>query len=321
MKTLGSLIGIAILLHTGPRTALAQSVAPSEAPPPSTLTSTPPTAPGAPPAPASDVGAAPSVGEPAAPSQAPWPSTAAAAPRLVWPASRGQVCGSRAECLPGLRCLKNVCVEERAYLWWLAERAQAEDKYAPAGQSTEDASNDATRVYLGGAIGGMFPVVWANAGGPYGGVGEGVQLAFRFGALVYGRIQFQLEVSPVTTVLSSLAQGPIGMFEATGSVAYLIPMSDMVSWVLRMGGGGGALLGGGFSTTGFAEFRADVLGVAIRTSEHLLIEFNVPSFRVIVPVGSLTSLSSSTPGLPTGFSVSDGFMLHFVTSMGVTYLF
>jgi hypothetical protein len=296
VRTFCSLAGVAALLCTWSRTALAQPVEPTESVPPS-----PPPA------------AAPAT--PPAVVPAPSPSSGVARPgagqHSEGYAGPGHTCSFRAECRAGLRCLKNVCVEESKYARWLTEEARDEDKYAPMSAQVAEAASDTTRLYLGGAIGGVLPVGWIGPGT----VGEGVQLALRFGVLVDEHIQFQLELSPLTTGLFNLANGSnlspsvIGMFEATGSVGYLIPMSDMASWILRVGGGGGALMGSGLSTLGFAEFRADVLGVAIRTSEHLFVECNIPSFRVIVPV----STASAYP--------QPGIMLQWVTNVGVTYVF
>lgn len=135
---------------------------------------------------------------------------------------------------------------------------------------------------MGGVVGGLLPVVWSN-------FGAGAQLAVRGGMLING-FQLQLEVAPAT-VIAGIGRDALALLDVTGSVGYLIPMNEMVSWIVRFGGGGGAVLGipscstGGPCSTasiGFGEFRADVAGVAIRTSKHLMIECNAPSFRVMV---------------------------------------
>ena len=198
----------------------------------------------------------------------------------------GSPCGARTDCHDGLHCVDKVCVDEEAFL-----------------SRSQDGVSNTTRVYLGGAIGGFLPAYSGE-----GALGEGVQFAWRFGVLIAGHFQLQLEVSPLSTALFKLAPNPVGVFEVTGTAGYLIPISDMVSWMFRFGGGGGALFSEGNPAIAFGEFRADVVGVAIRTSEHLLVEFNGPSFRVMFPQRS-------------GPLYAESVIMSWVTNVGVSYLF
>ncbi len=203
-----------------------------------------------------------------------------------------QRCRARVDCAEGFRCLENVCVDHATY-----ESSRPHD--------TVDADS-AFRFYVGAVIGPSIPTTWGNWG-------EGVQLAVHVGAL-YERVQFQLEVSPGSTLITNVSSSPLGMFEVAGTIGYLIRISDMVSWLVRIGGGGGAVFGNSFpgccgnnpgGTAAFAAFRADVFGVAIRPSTHILMELNVPSFRLMI-----------FPG-PT----DNNAMTMWVTSFAFNYLF
>ena len=184
----------------------------------------------------------------------------------------GNRCTARADCSDGLRCLENVCVDEAAFF---AARPRHFRDTTP---------DDATRGYFGGRLGGVLPAYW-------GGLGEGFEAALRLGVLVGGHVQFQLEVSPGSTVLANVASFPVGMFDAVGSVGYLAPMTRSVSWIVRAGGGGGfgfgntEYPGAAIASSGvvpFGEVRVEIIGVAVRTSKHLQVELNLPSFRVLV---------------------------------------
>ena len=148
---------------------------------------------------------------------------------------------------------------------------------------------------LGGAVGGVLPVLFSSQ------VGVGAQAALRGGVIVQ-RVQFQLDVSPASTVLS-VSGRTFATFETTGSVGYLARLSDRASWVFRVGGGGAAAFtGGALGSVRFGEVRADVFGVAVRTSDHLLVELNAPSYRVLIPVNG------------------SGVSMMWVTSVGIDYL-
>jgi hypothetical protein len=204
----------------------------------------------------------------------------------------GRSCRSRSDCDP-MRCLRNTCVDQATFL---AERAVANMS------TLEPKPDESARVFFGGAFGAPLPVVWNSQ------VGVGLQAAARFGVLV-SHVQFQLEVSPASTVLfgvngkNGVPDKPMGMFEAAATVAYLVPLNPYASWILRAGGGGGFTFAGVPKTTGFGEVRFDVVGVAIRTSEHVLLELNAPSVRVLLPTG----------GVPTG--------VLFVTNVGFAYVY
>jgi hypothetical protein len=205
--------------------------------------------------------------------------------------AEGAACGARSDCPTLERCMNNVCIPESKY--------DVVDK-------TENVDKKQTFGFFGVSVGGLLPVVW-NSGG------TGAQLALRLGAVVDGVYQFQLEVAPASTFMVGVSPVTVGLADFTGSIGFLVPIRDMVSWIVRFGGGGGVVFGNNaFDTSasalGFGEFRFDVAGVAIRTSKHLLVECNAPSVRLLFP--------TSTGGFP--FS-NVGVM--FVTNVTVSYVF
>ncbi len=209
-------------------------------------------------------------------------------------AKEGEACGAHADCKAGLRCSKNACVAEQSF--------QSEREHERAPRVT--LGKDQTFGYAGAAIGFSLPTIWGSGG-------EGFQLAARLG-VVFGPVQLQLEVSPGSTALVNETPNALGLFDAVASIGFYIPLSDMVSWLIRFGGGGGFLFNVNnyyYCTTcgltaGFGEFRFDVFGVGIRPSKHLLIELNVPSFRITTNVEN-----------------SNNMIWMWVTSFGVDYVF
>ncbi len=200
-------------------------------------------------------------------------------------------CGARSDCPARLRCLQNVCVDEDTF-----RAAQPDERRRDKLAFTH---TEPTRAFIGFALGGVLPVVWNN-------VGTGGQFAMRVGVLVEGHAQFELEVG--AAAIGGLAPSAAGSVDVVGMIGYLVPISDTVSWIVRGGGGGGAIFGDdrNFSSGvfGFGEFRVDVFGVAIKTSKSVLVEFNAPSFRVM-----LMNNTNTNP------------MLMWVTNVTLNYLF
>lgn len=204
-----------------------------------------------------------------------------------------KVCAARSDCPAPLRCLQNTCVDEATFLASQTEESRR-DKIAFS-------QTEPTRGFIGFALGGVLPVVWSN-------VGTGGQFAMRLGVLVDGHGQFELDIG--AAAIGGLSQSAAGSVDVVGTAGYLLPLSDMVSWIFRIGGGGGSLFGNnlGFSpgtVFGFGEFRIDMFGVAIKTSKNVLVEFNAPSFRMMF--------------MPP--NVGNSVMLMWVSNVTVNYLF
>lgn len=193
------------------------------------------------------------------------------------PALAAEPCGARADCPSAQHCLEGQCVSDVTF-----DRVQTE-------ATREKALEGGARGYLGVALGGVLPAAsWA--------MGVGVRPATH-GGLLYRGFQLEVEVSPATALFGLTAQ-PLYAFDVGASVGYLAPLSDMVSWVLRAGGGGGFLANGacGYppcttATAAFGEFHAVLSGAAIRTSEHLLVELDVPAFHMrFLPGGTVLAM-------------------------------
>ncbi len=202
-------------------------------------------------------------------------------------------CAARADCMDGLRCVRNVCVGETTYRE-LRDDAETD----PRGDS------NTTHAYVGGVLGAALPAFFVSAG-------EAYQLALRVGLLLDGHAQFQLEVSPASTVLVNETSSAYGFFDVVGSVGYLIPITPMASWIVRAGGGGGAVFGPTIPALAFAELRIDVFGVAVKTGKHVMIEFNAPSFRVMF----------MQPFNQPSADVNANVLLMWVANVAVNYLF
>jgi hypothetical protein len=157
------------------------------------------------------------------------------------------------------------------------------------------------QAFVGATLGASLPALWYQAG-------TAEQLALRIGFVLSG-IQVQLEVSPGTTVMTNVftASSAVGLFDVAGSVGALIPITDAVFWILRIGGGAGLVFGLS-STFAFGDMRLDVTGVAIRASSHMSIELMVPSLRLMVPT-SATSCCGNVFGM------------FWMTSVTLDYLF
>lgn len=200
----------------------------------------------------------------------------------------GQPCRGRWQCRPENRCLRNICVSAATFL-----QEKPESAASPDGMS-------ANRFYLGGAFGSVLPGLWRGDGA------VGFQASLRFGVIL-NHFQLQIDVSPGGTVIDT--RRPIAMFEAAATAGYLIPMNDIMSWVFRLGGGGGFTWGSGSGdptggAVGYTEIRAEVVGVAIQTSDHFFVELNAPSWRVLFPSGN-----------------SGGISMLFVSNVALNYLF
>jgi hypothetical protein len=216
----------------------------------------------------------------------------------------GEPCGARADCHDGLRCLRNVCVDEATFDSFTALQSRNDQLGAPG-----------FRGYVGGSFGGMLPVSWGQ-------IGVGVQPAVQVGVLNEHHVELQLQVSGA--YLAGLGT-PTAAFDAVGTVGYLAPLNPWVGWIVRVGAGGGFVIASGGTpcfectvpavTAAFAEFRFDVVGVAIRTSRHVELEFNAPSFRLMyLPSRNVNNALVNNNG-------NGDLMLTWVTSVAANYVF
>jgi hypothetical protein len=189
-------------------------------------------------------------------------TTAALVVRPAQAANLGAACEAPSECDSGLYCVANVCSDE-ATLTAHRSKSLEEDRINP---------------WIRGGHGFLGATVGAALTAPS---VASAQFAVR-GGLIWDGLQLLLEVSPGSTVF--IGSQPFGMFEATANIGGLIPITRSLAWILRIGGGGGFVFACCANqpshTPAFGEFRLDLLGMAIRASEHLVVEVLVPSFRL-----------------------------------------
>ena len=179
-------------------------------------------------------------------------------------------CGSHSDCNEGFRCLRNRCVDNKTFNDTVDHDESLFYSDAPAAG------------YFGAGIG-PIALIWNGE------VWGGGQMSLRLGTIVAGHLQLQLDVAPGTTIGGG-APGAIGMFEACGTIGYLIRINSIAAWILRVGGGGGVSFGNtppafdvaASSAQGFGEVRLDVVGVANQPSKRLLLELNTPSYRILI---------------------------------------
>ena len=149
--------------------------------------------------------------------------------------------------------------------------------------------------YVGASFAGVLPGVWQSTG-------VGVEAAIRAG-VISDDVQIDFFVSPGGSVLANAnsccgsGTPPIVFFHGGVSAAYLIKLSDIVYWPIRVGVGGGAMVAPDVPcfdcttistvTLGFVEAKLDVAGALIRTSKHFTVQMEIPSVRVlVVPQGT-----------------------------------
>lgn len=170
--------------------------------------------------------------------------------------------------------------------------------FAPAVAHADDTSYkpDGTfHAYVGASVAGVLPGIWQATG-------TGVEAAIHAGA-INDNVQIDFFLSPGSSVLGN-ANGccngdtpPIVFFHGGVSAAYLIKLSDLVYWPIRVGAGAGAMVAPDVpcfdctsvttATFGFAEVKLDVVGALIRTSKHFTVQMEIPSVRVlVVPSGT-----------------------------------
>lgn len=155
--------------------------------------------------------------------------------------------------------------------------------------------------YVGASIAGVLPGIWQSTG-------VGAEASIR-GGVISDEIQIDVSISPGSSVLTnangccggSSSVPPLVFFRGDASIAYLIKLAEGVYWPVRAGVGGGAMIAPnvpcfdctgpvGTITTGFAEFKLDVVGALIRTSKHFMVQMEIPSVRVLIAPTNSTSL-------------------------------
>lgn len=215
----------------------------------------------------------------------------------------GETCGATADCGGGeLKCINDKCTPPNA-----PAGASGKPKPPPEGGNKDGgdegdnakpaaaASGDwmkfrlddgQTHPFIGitGLLGGFgIAALDLGAGVNFGPVTPAILFALKAGVIVGGHHELGVELTPFFTAnVGPVPPGANGtVFEMNVSYGYLIPVTDHVSWPLRLGVG---IMAGPSPNAGdnaFFEVRADLVGVQVNVG-HLLVDFHLPSFRYFV---------------------------------------
>jgi len=164
------------------------------------------------------------------------------------------------------------------------------------------------RPYVGFDLAADLPGVWFDHT-----AGVGGELALRVGAISRD-VQIEVSLSPGSSFLANALSccttnaPPIVFFRGDVSVAYLIKVSDLVYWPLRLGVGAGVMLAPQecydcgpttpSTTLGFVQLKVEGIGVLIRTSKRFMVEMQIPSTSLfLVPTGSAIVEWNTTLGM------------------------
>lgn len=193
---------------------------------------------------------------------------------------RDEPCGAAHECARELYCVRNTCQPEAA-LWSIGTETEP-----------RDAAERATRFYLGGSLGGGLAGNINTYGNP---VAPAASLAARVGVR-FGRVRLQLEGTPFAAIYG----GPVGLAGLDATAGYYARLDERISWPLRVGAGAAMTASAVdyFSPlgnrppiiTGWFQLRFDVAGIAVRMSRRVVVEADIPSFRILMSANNVYSL-------------------------------
>ena len=176
-------------------------------------------------------------------------------------------CLATSQCAEGLRCVEHVCRDEAT----IAKLPSTPTKEQPITPWFHGA-----RGFVGATLGGAATAPLSVE----------LQLALRAG-VIWNGLQLMIEVSPGTTLFVPYT---FGALDVTANVGGVLPITRAFAWILRVGGGTGFLYGydccssyppNPYRVPAYGELRFDLLGVALRASEHLVVEILAPSFRLL----------------------------------------
>jgi hypothetical protein len=191
----------------------------------------------------------------------------------------GESCGATADCGEQLRCIQNICggpqPGQAAKPAPTEAEAEAEED---SGASIDEWIAHPMWEGIGGFVGlnVLGGVGWAAP--LSGGASYDVEGAFLFGlrgGLLINRIELGLEFSPVT-YLPYPKDGAEPHLQLNGTFGYHVPLSDQLTWPIRVGVGVVAVN----TEDPLFQARADLLGLSIGYG-HLLIDTHFPSFRFL----------------------------------------
>jgi hypothetical protein len=198
----------------------------------------------------------------------------------------GETCRARSDCGEGLKCVANVCQDERQGQACQADTdcgtrlacidAVCAVRPKPSGGAEAERPSkglEGTRAHLGVMLGGGP----THTDRTFLGV-EGSLLFSIKGGVLLDRSELGLEFSPASFVLAFDPDVPLVQLNAY--VGYHIPLAGPVSWPMRFGAGFSHFApASGRSDDITLEGRADLVGASILV-DPILIDIFLPSFRV-----------------------------------------
>lgn len=217
----------------------------------------------------------------------------------------GTTCQSSSEC-GSLRCIQNVCTSGVATGGGAGGVAGGQG----GGQAQEDSGpsewmsfqfGEGTHGFAGISMMGGPAEVYVYAGGPFNGT-VGVEGAFAFefyGGVMFDRFELAAHFSPVATKPYDVLGSDTNLALRVTAGGY-IPITDMVSWVLR-GGVGFLAVNSPFPNDDIVpQIQADLVGVAIHVG-HLNIEVGAPSFRLAIAPDAEVMIMNWLFGVKTAY--------------------
>ncbi len=210
----------------------------------------------------------------------------------------GETCGATADCGGELKCINQRCTSPGSPSSTSAppknpSKAEGEGEggdttttttkpETSAGASTDwmkfKIDDGAMHPFIGitGLLGGFGIAGQTADSGPsqFTAVGSALLFALKAGVILGGHHELAVELTPFFTA----NPGTGAVFEMNASYGYLIPITDHVSWPLRLGAGIMAGPSPNALDLAWFELRADLVGVQINVG-HLLIDLHLPSFR------------------------------------------
>lgn len=215
----------------------------------------------------------------------------------------GESCRARTDCKQSLKCVNQVCRDEREGQSCAAtsdcgvelrcvERTCTSATSARGSRGLDFDTNDWMKFKLEGthpffgltfAGGFMTKGITGNFAGAVKSFDffDGAFLFALHGGVFIDKEQLELEISPFTYVWDGKANGPI--FQMTANYAHFFQLYDSndlrIYWPIRIGLG----MSAGDNILGLATFqpRADLIGVALQVG-HAIIDLHLPTFRYAV---------------------------------------
>lgn len=215
----------------------------------------------------------------------------------------GTTCQSSAEC-GSLRCIQNVCTSGVTPVRTGAGGGPGGDETTEESAGSEWLSfpfGEGTHGFAGISMMGGPAEVYIYASGPFSGT-VGVEGAFAFefyGGVMFDRFELAAHFSPVATKPYDVPGSDTNLALRVTAGGY-IPISDMVSWVLRGGVGFLAVNSPLPNDDILPQFQADLVGVAIHVG-HLNIEVGAPSFRLAIAPDAEVMIMNWLFGVKTAY--------------------